>query len=162
MGRKSGDATTFCCEWNLMIASSQIELRENNCSIQVVDEVIHCWTRVSLPSNGLVWHPHVHTQHSNFITIFQEQERPILCNGGYLVNELFHLRLLGTLDLSLRDVILKGEQSVSNGLRSQEGAVMQVGSTFLWLVPCNGAEDMSAFLFLLVTILLALTVVGSM
>ena len=101
-------------------------------------------------------------QHSNFITIFQEQERPILCNGGYLVNGLFHLRLLGTLNLSLRDVILKGEQSVSNPLRSQEGAVMQVGSTFLWLVPCNRAEDTSAFLFLLVTILLALTVIGSM
>ena len=62
VGRKSGDVATFDCEWNLMIGGSQIELREDSCSIQVVDEVIHYRIRVSLPLDGIVWHPHVHTQ----------------------------------------------------------------------------------------------------
>ena len=37
------------------------------------------------------------------------------------------LRLLGMMDLNLREVVSKGKQSVSSPLKSKEGQLMQVG-----------------------------------
>lgn len=41
---------------------------------------------------------------------------------------MFYLRLLGMMDLNLREVISKGKQSVSSPLKSKEGQLMQVGA----------------------------------
>jgi len=37
------------------------------------------------------------------------------------------LRLLGMMDLSLREVVSKGKQSVNSALKSKKGWIMQVG-----------------------------------
>jgi len=50
--------------------------------------------------------------------------KAILSSKGYLTVGLFLLRLLGTLDLSLREVISKGKQSVNNALKSKKGEIM--------------------------------------
>jgi len=66
VGRKSGDVVTFGCEWNLMIAGSEIDLREDSCSIEVMDEVIHYRTRVT----GIVL-IHLKVQVTGILLIFK-------------------------------------------------------------------------------------------
>ena len=41
---------------------------------------------------------------------------------------MLYLRLLGMMDLNLREVVSKGKQSVSSPLKSKEGQLMQVGA----------------------------------
>ena len=51
---------------------------------------------------------------------------------------VFSSRLLGVLDLNLREVVSKGKQSVSSALKSKKGELMQVGTvscTFSYLLP---------------------------
>ena len=50
---------------------------------------------------------------------------------------VFSSRLLGVLDLNLREVVSKGKQSVSSALKSKKGELMQVGTvscTFSYLL----------------------------
>ena len=69
-------------------------------------------------------------------------------------------RLLGTLDLLLRDVVQKGKQSVSQTLKSKKGEMMQVGwldntcSYFPLAIVCLKSCDSHVILFVFVLLTL--------
>ena len=52
----------------------------------------------------------------------------------YLCLSFFWFRLLGMMDLSLREVVLKGKHSVNSALKSKKGELLLVGTMYVALL----------------------------
>ena len=58
-------------------------------------------------------------------------EEIYLCVSGVLF-----FRLLGVMDLNLRELVSKGKQNVSSALKSKKGELMQVSTVILYPPAC--------------------------